>query len=168
MDSSEYLEDSSVLLQCGIRIALENEQAMMEFNLTTLELQRCRENVSNDSGFVLYLLVHFDNKKLPKTFLLTREFCCLCDEDVVSYPIPEFETTPPSQLRFRNFHLCSLADVTSIEVDSIIGYSMIIKSHSTSWRLFFRDYSERNKLIHALCEQYERCQQNPLPIHCAI
>ena len=141
---------------------------MMEFNLTTLEVQKFKENLSNESRFILYLRVLLEGENLLKSFLLTKECCCLCDENVVSYPIPEFETKPPMQPRFCDLQFCSLADVTSIELDGIIGYNVVIKSPCVNWRLLFRDYSERNKLIRALCEQYELLRGNSLPIHCAI
>ena len=165
---SDQLVDQEVWLRSKVHVTLANEQGMMEFNLTTLELPDYKSKVDKASQFVAYFLVHLNNeRKQAKAFILTTEFCCLCDENVVSYPIPDFESVPPSQHRYDNLLLLSLKDILCVEVDDFVGYRITIKSKAFDWQLTFRDYNESSKLVQALCSHFELVNGTTLQIHCA-
>ena len=123
---------------------------------------------------LLYLLIRLlsppDEK--PKTFVLTSEFCCLCNENLVSYPIPDFEFDSPPDQRYSDFEIVYLTDLRGLRLSNPVSYDLtILLSQSSSqmqeWRLSFRDYVERDQLLHFLCEQYYEVSGKVLNIHCA-
>ena len=168
---SDSLYNTSFVLQCDIELSFPNEQAMMEFNLTTVDLQQSKMKTDQTPQFMDYFLVHMlesDTEKQAKTLIVTSEFCCLCKENVISYPLPDFELTPPPHHRYRDIILLSFCDVISVRVERVVGYDVTIASHSMEWKLIFRDYAERNHFIEALCNQFEVVNRIPLRIHCHV
>ncbi|CAK8678580.1 unnamed protein product [Clavelina lepadiformis] len=178
LDRCELLEDfETTLSRSGVRFTLCNEESMTEFNFASAEIQRQIEKRSSSNEFelVLYSLVHLvheNGSTLLKSFILTSDYCCLCEEDLVSYPLPDFALTPPECQRHTSLQIASLADVQYLQIDGVVGFDVTIcmqfnldSSNPAQWRLSFRDYTEREKMIRLFSHQFEAVNSEKLPIN---
>lgn len=143
---------------------------MMEFNLTTVESGRkndLSDQTDSSPQLLLYLLIRLrsSSDERAKTFLLTTQFCCLCDENLVSYPIPEFEFDSPVEHRYRNIEILSLSKLTGLCLSDAVDYDLaILFNDQRKWLMSFRDYTERDRLMRVLCEQYYKVKGKSLLI----
>ena len=89
-----------------------------------------------------------------------------------SYPLPDFALTPPECQRHTSLQIASLADVQYLQIDGVVGFDVTIcmqfnldSSNPAQWKLSFRDYTEREKMIRLFSHQFEAVNSKKLPIN---